>query len=151
MSRRSYDNDRYRKGTEHGTTRRSAAKAKPVRSRGTVATPVKAKPKSGPMKDWAGLPTSPEIKKWRRIWWVLLLGSVALILAGWFIEQMQVYQNAIAVIALVASAVALAIELLVIRRLRNALLLSASAKKGGSGKGTDKGGSDGDAAKKGRS
>jgi hypothetical protein len=151
VSRRSYANDRYRKGTEHSTTRKSAAKAKPVRSRGTVATPVKAKPKSGPMKDWAGLPTSPEIKKWRRIWWVLLLGSVALILAGWFIEQMQAYQSIIAVIALVASAVALAIELLVIRRLRNALLAPLRAKKGGSDKGADKGGPHADAAKKGRS
>ncbi|MHB1017004.1 MAG: hypothetical protein ACYC2X_03805 [Coriobacteriia bacterium] len=136
MSQRSYSNERYRKGADLGSTRKSAASAKPVRKQGTVettkATPAKAKAKSdGVEKDWTGLPTSPEIKKWRSIWWVLLLGGIAAIAVGYLVPELRANEDAqriIAVVVLAASMAAVTIDLVVIRRLRKELIASLSKK-----------------------
>ncbi|MBN2247871.1 MAG: hypothetical protein JW733_04150 [Coriobacteriia bacterium] len=134
MSQRSYNNDRNRKGAVVGSTRKSAASAKPVRKQGTVevtkASSTKSKP-AGPEKDWTGLPTSPEIKKWRRIWWVLLLGGIAAIAVGYLLPELRANENAqriIAIVVLLASMTAVTIDLVVIRRLRKQLIESAAKK-----------------------
>ncbi|MHB1136555.1 MAG: hypothetical protein ACYCXR_06655 [Coriobacteriia bacterium] len=136
MSQRSYSNERYRKGADLGSTRKSAASAKPVRKQGSVdtskATPAKAKGKSdGVEKDWTGLPTSPEIKKWRRIWWVLLLGGIAAIAVGYLLPELRANEDAqriIAMVVLAASMAAVTIDLVVIRKLRKELIASLGKK-----------------------
>ncbi len=136
MSQRSYSNERYRKGAEVGSTRKSAASAKPVRKQGTVdvskSSDSKSKPKqTGPEKDWAGLPTSPEIKKWRRVWWVLLLGGIAAVALGYLVPELRANDNAqriIAMVVLAASMTAVTIDLVVIRRLRKELIESQGKK-----------------------
>ncbi len=134
MSQRSYSNERYRKDAKIGSTRKSAAKAKPVRKQGTVET-VKAdtakKAPAGPEKDWAGLPTSPEIKKWRRVWWVLLLTGIALVALGYLVPELRDNESAqriIAMVVLAASMTAVTIDLVVIRRLRKQLIESTGKK-----------------------
>lgn len=132
MTQRSYANDRYRKDAKIGSTRKSAAKAKPVRKQGErVASTAKPKSATGVEKDWAGLPTSPEIKKWRRVWWALLLGGLALIGVGYAVPALRTGpgQAAILVVVLALSGVAIFIDLRIIRRLRNELLASRAGKK----------------------
>jgi hypothetical protein len=134
MSQRSFSNDRYRKGANIGSTRKSAAKAKPVRKQGTIEasrSDSKKKPTGGVEKDWAGLPTSPQIKKWRRAWWVLLLTGIGLIALGWLVPELRAdegVQRIIAGVVLVASMTAVAIDLVVIRRLRRELIASTAKK-----------------------
>ena len=152
MAQRSYTNDRYRKDAKIGSTRKSAAKAKPVRKQGTVSSSApqsKPKKKSGGDRDWSGLPSSPEIKKWRRIWWALLLGGLALIGIGYVIPQIQTddtAQRIIAAVVLAASLTAVSIDVFIIRKLRKQLIEAeksslkkkgdkhAAAHKGASGK-----------------
>lgn len=160
MTQRSYSNERYRKDAKIGSTRKSAAKAKPIRKQG-VATSSVEKPKAkakkdGVEKDWAGLPTSPQIKKWRRIWWVLLVGGLALIGGTYAIPELRGNEEAARVVSLIVvvlSAAAVTIDLVVIRKLRKELILSMdkkaakaeaakadakAAKAGASGKGKTK-------------
>lgn len=133
MSQRSYNNERNRKGAVVGSARKSAASAKPVRKQGKVdvtkASP--AKTKSGVEKDWTGLPTSPEIKKWRRIWWILLLGGIAAVALGYLEPELRANEDAqriIAMVVLAASMAAVTIDLVVIRRLRKQLIESHGKK-----------------------
>ena len=138
MAQRSYSNDRYRKDAKIGSTRKSAAKAKPVRKQGSVeVSSSSSKPKKkAPDKDWSGLPTSPEIKKWRRIWWALLLGGLALIAVGYLVPELRdstTVQRFIAAGVLAASMVAVSIDIFVIRRLRKQLIEAQGKKKSGKG------------------
>ncbi|MDY0340604.1 MAG: hypothetical protein RBS17_05280 [Coriobacteriia bacterium] len=134
MSQRSYNNERNRKDAVVGSTRKSAASAKPVRKKGTVdvtkaGTTKRAKP--GVEKDWAGLPTSPEIKKWRRVWWVLLLGGIGAVALGYLEPELRAnesVQRIIAMLVLAASMAAVTIDLVVIRRLRKQLIEAQSKK-----------------------
>jgi len=76
MSRRSPMNPRYGKDAKVGSTRRSASSVKPKREAGEVTsskpTPSKAKDDAKTRPSWReAVPTSPEIKQWRTIWWVL--------------------------------------------------------------------------------
>jgi hypothetical protein len=133
MSQRSYTNERYRKDAKVGSTRKSAAKAKPVREKGSAqSTVTKAKPKKPEQqKDWAGLPTSPAIQKWRRVWWVLLGGGLAIIGATWLVPEMRTneqYARIASLLVVVLSLAAISIDLVVIRRLRKDLM-AAPAKK----------------------
>jgi len=137
VSQRSYSNERYRKGAEIGSTRKSAASAKPVRKQGSVdagKSSSKNVPKDKPAgieKDWTGLPTSPEIKKWRRVWWVLLLSGIAAIALGYLVPELrdsETAQRVVAVGVLFASMVAVTIDLVVIRRLRKELMASLGKK-----------------------
>ncbi len=69
VARRSATNPRYRKEAQIGSTRRSSASLKPKRASG--APSASAKPKgAGPAK--AAYVDPPEVKKWRRLWAVLL-------------------------------------------------------------------------------
>lgn len=134
MSQRNYANDRYRKDAKVGSTRKSAAKAKPVRKQGSVASGGStAKPKKAEVeKDWSGLPTSPEIKKWRKVWWALLLGGLALIGGSYVLPGVSGNEETLKLISLVVlalSAAAVYLDLVVIRRLRKQLMPLRSAKK----------------------
>lgn len=135
MSQRSYSNDRYRKGATIGSTRKSAAKAKPVRKQGSTSGSSTSKPKpkgSDIEKDWSGLPTSPEIKKWRRIWWALLLGGLAMIGIVYLVPELRVsgpVQSGVSIVVLALSLIAVFIDLRVIRKLRNELIAQTSGKK----------------------
>ena len=75
MARRSPLNPRYQKHTSpSGKTRKSAAAAKPKREGGAAP----ASPKSGSAKRAPLVinPPTEEFRYWRRIWWILLIGSV---------------------------------------------------------------------------
>lgn len=136
MARRSFMNDRYRPEAKVGSTRKSASKAKPVRKVGSVSTSAKPKAKPKQEKDWAGLPTSPEIKKWRRMWWGLLLGGLALIGIGYAVPELRAdprIQSGLAVVVLALSLTAVFIDVFVIRKLRKQLI-EAGKPKGEAGK-----------------
>lgn len=132
MTQRSFSNERYRKDAKIGSTRKSAAKAKPVRKVGdATSTKASAKPaekkrtERDPNKDWAGLPTSPEINRWRRVWWVLLLSGLALITFTYAVPSLR--ENArlgsiISLVVLALSGAAIYIDLVIVRRLRKPLL-----------------------------
>lgn len=133
MSQRSYGNDRNRKDGKTGHTRKSAAGAKPIRKQGTVdssSSPAKPK-KAGAEKDWSGLPTSPEIKKWRRIWWALLLSGLVLIAGSYAVPDLRTNEAVLRVVlavVLACSFTAVGIDLIVIRRLRNELIAKTAKK-----------------------
>lgn len=133
MSQRSYSNERYRKGANVGSTRKSAAKAKPVRKQGSVEVSQSAKPKKkdGIEKDWSGLPTSPQIKKWRTVWWVLLLSGLAAIAASWALPEIRNNERLVSVVSvavLVFSSAAILIDVVVIRKLRKELIARTEKK-----------------------
>jgi hypothetical protein len=135
MAKRSPFNERYQKQNAHaGSTRKSASSAKPKRSAGTYAAAPEKKSPAKKKQTWSEMvPSTPEIKKWRRIWFVLLLIAVAAFgLAFW---GQNIKNDFIAtvgfVIELVAVGVAIAIDLVVIRKLRTqAIKDNAAAKKG---------------------
>lgn len=78
MSRRSPLNDRYKKGLEpKGTTRKSAASAKPVRK---DAKPAAAPKKTSVREQYAAtMPDTPEFKRMRGWWWKVLGIAVVLL------------------------------------------------------------------------
>ena len=146
MTQRNYMNDRYRKGANVGSTRKSAAKAKPVRKQGSVEASSSAKSDNAKAKraaaaasdgierDFAGLPTSPEIKKWRRVWWGLLLGGLAMIGVSYVVPELRTDEQVLKLVSLAVlamSAAAIAIDLVVIRKLRKEIMDKLPAKKKG--------------------
>ena len=83
MARRSPTNKRYQKDATAGSTRKSAAAAKPVRDR---RTPPTAKTTPGVGGQVLHPPTQ-EYRYWRRVWWGLLGSSIALILGYWVVNS----------------------------------------------------------------
>lgn len=143
MTQRSFSNERYRKDAKIGSTRKSASSAKPVRKQGSVevsSKPASSKksgakpvPKDGIERDWSGLPTSPQIKKWRRVWWVLLLSGLAIIGMTYVVPEFR-NNNDVARIAsfavLALSMTAVSIDLVIIRKLRKELMAAVDKKAG---------------------
>lgn len=137
MTQRSYSNDRYRKGANIGSTRKSAAKAKPVRKQGSVTVTREASKTSTARKerkpgtDWAGLPTSPEMQRWRRVWWVLLLGGLAALGIVYIVPEWRTNEQVLRVVTLIVLACSMAavgIDFFVIRKLRNELIAKSTKK-----------------------
>ena len=137
MSQRSYSNDRYRKGANIGSTRKSAAKAKPIRKQGSASVTPKASTSAGrgkerkPGTDWSGLPTSPEIQKWRRVWWVLLLGGLAALGIVYVVPEWRTNEQVLRVVTLIVLACSMAavgIDFFVISKLRNELIAKGAKK-----------------------
>ncbi len=135
MSQRSQTNDRYRKEADIGSTRKSAARAKPVRRLGTIegssASSAKdsGKAKKKPVRQ--PLPTSPEIKRWRMIWWGLFALAFVCILVNWLLpaaRDNQTITMALTVTVFVLCAVAVYIDAVKIRKLR-AQLIKEQGKK----------------------
>lgn len=94
MSQRNPMNDRYQTDEHKGQTRRSAASAKPktkaassVRVVSNTKTPQqkKAAKKAERQKQQAENfkyqnPPTAEFKKWRKIWWVFLIGAIVMVI-----------------------------------------------------------------------
>ncbi|HET6351047.1 MAG TPA: hypothetical protein VFG89_02805 [Coriobacteriia bacterium] len=82
MARRSPMNERYQKNTApSGKTRKSAASAKPKRGGSAPAAKSPAK-KARPAPVLVNPPT-PEFKRLRKIWWVLLITSAVITFGSW--------------------------------------------------------------------
>lgn len=118
MARRSATNRRYQKGTATGKTRRSSASLKPKREAGSAPAPAKSA-KRGPAAD------PPEVKRWRRLWWVFLAVALVpvaymfvppLLIEGWKPDP-QIARYGLAV-EFGAFAAALYIDFAIIRRIR---------------------------------
>jgi hypothetical protein len=150
VSQRSQTNDRYRKDAELGSTRKSAASAKPVRKAATIEVGsgkdsgkkkgkdakgikgVKGSKATKPKAASLQLPTSPEIKKWRTVWWALLGGAFVLLAIAWLVPALRTNPtaNTVATIGVfVLCSAGLYIDLVIIRKLRNKLIEEQKHKK----------------------
>jgi len=135
MARRSPLNPRYQKHAKVGSTKRSASSLKPKREAGSAASAQSSKPKAAAEKKRAmpTLPTSPEIKRWRRVWWALVAVMV-LTAATSYIPSLRENMTAQRIGMAVLTAAffpAMYIELVVIRRLRNDLIQQQKREKKG--------------------
>ncbi|GAB4291819.1 MAG: hypothetical protein Kow0067_18510 [Coriobacteriia bacterium] len=142
MSRRSASNDRYqRKDKKAGSTRRSASSAKPKRAAGSAAPSASKPAKKQPQKKsrfFQPLPTTPEIKKWRRVWFVMIVIALAgFAVAMWADQTGQAPALRYIPLAVEVGGVsaAIAIDIFVIRKLRKQALKDEMA--GTSGKKKD--------------
>ncbi|MDZ4654974.1 MAG: hypothetical protein U1F44_03775 [Coriobacteriia bacterium] len=129
MARRSAGNDRYRV-EKKGQTRRSASSLKPKREKGSIDAAMskkdlgskekKAAKKKAAKKKFIPLPSTPEIKKWRKVWWAAII--IALLAFGIaFLGEKQdnsVLRTVGLSIELAGVLVAINIDIFVIRRLR---------------------------------
>jgi hypothetical protein len=128
-------NERYQKQNAHaGKTRKSASSAKPKREAGTYASSPAKKAPAKKKSSWSEMvPSTPEIKKWRRIWYVLLVIAVAGFGVAYWGQKITNTTMATVgfVIELTAVGIAIAIDLVVIRKLRTeAIKERAAGKKG---------------------
>jgi hypothetical protein len=141
MARRSAMNQRYQKDAKVGSTRKSASSSKPKREAGSyTAASTKKAPEKKKQSFFSPLPTSPEIKKWRRVWYGLLalaVVSYALTLYAQKINNEILLTIALAV-ELGAVAVAVGLDLVVIRKLRNQVMADLKAGKKGGAKSAEK-------------
>lgn len=88
MARRSATNERYGKHTSpSGKTRKSAAAAKPKRAHAESSVAAKKSSGSKPKSKFVLHPDTPEYKKWRRVWWALLISAMVLATAAWFLMK----------------------------------------------------------------
>jgi hypothetical protein len=134
MARRSPMNERYQKNTAPaGKTRKSAASAKPKRtSADAPAAPAKKTPAA--RERVVMNPPTEEFRRWRRIWWILLGGSVAFTLASLavrsYLQQVTV-ANVLLFIGYAGIFAALYLDMTKLRRLRKEW---TDAQKSGSAK-----------------
>jgi hypothetical protein len=151
MAQRSPYNDRY-KVDQKGKTRKSASAAKPKRAVADL-TPAEAAKKPAAKRSWfsprtppanaIAIPTTPEMKRLRRIWWVLwgtALGVAVLILV---LQQTKTLLAAIPFVwGIWAAAMggAFYLEFVPLRKMRTAAIEAAragNAKPGKPPKGPD--------------
>lgn len=132
-------NERYQKQNAHaGKTRKSASSAKPKREAGTYSgSTAKKAPVKKKKPTWSEMvPSTPEIKKWRRIWYVLLIIAVAGFGVAYWGQRITNTTMATVgfIIELTAVGIAIAIDLVVIRKLRTEAIKerAAGGKKGAS-------------------
>jgi hypothetical protein len=76
MARRSVNNPRYQKDTKSGSTRRSAASARPRRGAGERGPAKKEPEKKGRGRKYEVV-TNPEIEKQRKRWWFFIVAALA--------------------------------------------------------------------------
>jgi hypothetical protein len=87
MTRRGAQNPRYQKGKEIGSTRKSAASAKPKRASGDTG-PAKGGPaKKSRFFQPLPVPETPEFKRWRKIWLGLLVAAVVFSIGAWWSQN----------------------------------------------------------------
>lgn len=120
MARRSAQNQRYQKDAKIGSTRKSAASAKPKRSAGEVSAPSKSSSSRSKKTTSAMInPDTPEFKMWRRIWLGLLVGAMVLSLASFAFRENYVQATQVALILAYAAIFgAFFIDLTIIRKMR---------------------------------
>lgn len=145
MAQRNPMNDRYQTEEHRGKTRRSAASAKPkMQAAGTVHVKSTAKTKEEKKairraqrqkqaeldRKYANPPT-PEYQRWRRIWWVCLIGAIVCLAVSFFGGSGE--GNPVAIVVLVLSYVliiaALWIEFSKMKKLRRAYQMQMEARK----------------------
>lgn len=134
MARRNPMNERYGKHTAPaGKTRRSAASAKPKRA---IADAPSAKKRTTPAASKRSRivmnPSTPEFKKWRRVWWAFLILAMVLSTAAYFMwrdESLRSWGNYVLGAGYAMIFVALGIDWLKLRPMRAEWL-----KAGGAGK-----------------
>jgi len=104
MARRSATNERYQKYTgPAGKTRKSAAQAKPKRATGSPGKPSKSNKSSKSSAAREPLiinPPTAEYRRWRKIWWILLIAALVLTGGSWLIRVYVPGMEALAGIAL---------------------------------------------------
>jgi len=117
MTRRSPLNKRYqneqRNHESSGSTRKSAASAKIERPKFSSSKSAKSKPKtrrekfmaqaranqsktsakSNPKKGAPVMPDTPEYKRWRKIWWILILGALVTLIPALILNMMKLSQT----------------------------------------------------------
>lgn len=134
MARRSAGNQRYRKDASVGSTRRSAASAKPKREIGAAPTKGHSSAAKGdkPKVDWRTVePQTREFKMLRRIWFVLLGIAIVASLGGYLLRKEETLATITLVIAYTTLFGAFGIDLLKIRPMRKQYLqeLQGGSKK----------------------
>jgi hypothetical protein len=92
MGRRSPQNPRYQRHADIGTTRRSAASAKPKRGAGNAGDSSAGKSKGSgaskkPTRQLDIVPDTPEFRRWRKIWVGLLVAAIVFSLSAWFFRE----------------------------------------------------------------
>lgn len=128
MGRRSAQNPRYQKDAKLGSTRKSAASAKPKRSAGEVATP--SKKSSGSKKPTAAQinPDTPEFKRWRKIWLGMLIAAMILSAGSFLFRESNTLATQIALVLAYACIFgAFFIDLTIIRKMRKEWLETGGA------------------------
>lgn len=125
MGRRNPQNPRYLKDDKVGSTRKSAASAKPKRSAGESAPKSSSSDsEKGSKKKSRFIETvhTPEIKRWRQRWWVFM--GLALISAGMLlfepVQESSLYQSIAVGLWIGAFGTAVYIDWGIIRKLRKA-------------------------------
>jgi hypothetical protein len=124
MGRRSAGNPRYRRDAEIGKTRRSAASAKPKREAGEA--PTKARSSAGKGSggkggsvDWrTAVPDTPEYKRLRMVWLVMLIVAMVASIGGYFLRHQETLGSIALALAYTALFAAFGIDLLKIRPMR---------------------------------
>lgn len=118
MARRSATNQRYQKDAG-GSTRKSAASAKPKRGAGESA--ASAAKKKTRRKDRPKLqlnPDTPEFKYWRKIWMGLLLSAVVTSIGAFALRESPPWGNISLVIAYACLFGAFFVDMVKIRKIR---------------------------------
>jgi len=149
MSTRSPYNDR-NKIEQKGKTRKSAAASKPKRGAGVSASSAPSKKKPTKKSMWHRRPASgpvapqvqsPEMKRLRRIWWILWGSSLGVALVAVFIGQfaktnpsLQVVYTVLLGLWAASFAGVIYLEIGPIRKARRAALEEAKLPKGKKGK-----------------
>ena len=134
MARRAATNERYQKqNSKLGSTRKSASSAKPKRAAGTIsssAEKTKAKPEKK-KSTYTPPPSTPEMQKWRRIWYVLLGIAIAgFAVALYAKSNKQTTLEVVAVtVEMIAVGVAIGIDVVIIRKLRAQAIAAKSMGK----------------------
>lgn len=127
-------NERYGKHTAPaGKTRRSAASAKPKRAIADAPSAKKSPTTTAAKRSRIVMnPSTPEFKKWRRVWWAFLILAMVLSTAAYFMwrdESLRSWGNYVLGAGYAMIFVALGIDWLKLRPMRAEWL-----KAGGAGK-----------------
>ncbi|MCG2807625.1 MAG: hypothetical protein L6413_05075 [Coriobacteriia bacterium] len=119
MARRSAQNPRYRKDSQVGSTRKSAASAKPKRAAGEVKSHSSAG-KGGTKKKSVRImdPDTPEFRRWRKIWLGLLIAAIIFSLAAYGLRDQKTVNTLSLAFAYSCLFSAFFIDLTKIRRMR---------------------------------
>lgn len=146
MSQRNPMNDRYQSDDHKGQTRRSAASAKPkskAASSVRVQTPTKTpqqkkatqkaeRQKQKQVEAKYYNPPTAEYKKWRKIWWILLISAIVLTASSFLVRMidpgLEVFSLVILGLAYVGIIGALVTEFVKIRKIRQAYQVEMQGK-----------------------
>jgi len=119
MARRSAANPRYQKDASAGSTRKSAASAKPKRGVGeSAASAAKKKSRRKGRPRIQLNPDTPEFKYWRKIWLALLLSAVVTSLGAFAFRESPPWGNISLVIAYACLFGAFFVDMVKIRKMR---------------------------------